>query len=110
MAYSGLISRTSSRLKPPNIGCVKAEGRFIHVLGFSRAADGLACVVCHPPGLPPDYLMRFSDESRGVFRVAHLDEGKLVSAALIVPGHRPPAIASLEEWFKRLPRKRRRML
>jgi hypothetical protein len=92
---------------------VKAEGRFIHVLGFSAMPlmGWLAWCAIHL-GVPSDYLMRFSDESRGVFRVAHLDEGKLISAALIVPGHRPPAIASLEEWFKTTsaPKRNRRML
>ena len=103
VAYSGLLI-ARNELTPEAAEYwvrVKAEGRFIHVLGFNAMPPmgWLAWCAIHL-GVPPEYLMRFSDESRGVFRVAHLDEGKLVSAALIVPGHRPPAIASLEEWFK----------
>ena len=102
VAYSGLlISR--NELTPEGAEYwvrVKADGRFVHVLGFDAqpSIGWLAWCAIHL-GVSPDYLMRFTDESRGVIRVAHLDEGKLVSAALIVPGHRPPAIASLEEWF-----------
>ena len=102
-AYSGLlIARNELTPKAAEYWVrVKAEGRFIHILGFSAMPPmGWIALCAVHLGVPPDYLMRFSDVSRGVYRVAHLDEEKLVSAALIVPGHRPPAIASLAEWFK----------
>ena len=103
VAYSGLLITRNEQIPDAADYWVrlKAESRFIHILGFSamRQADWLAWCAKHL-GVPANFLMRFSDESRGVFRVAHLDGGKLVSAVLIEPGHRPPDIASLEEWFK----------
>jgi assimilatory nitrate reductase catalytic subunit len=103
VAYSGLLI-TRDEITPEAADYwvrMKGEGRFIHILGFSAMPQmgWLAWCAIHL-GVAADYLMRFSDESRGIFRVAHLDEGRVVSAALIMSGHRPPAIASLEEWFK----------
>ena len=103
VAYSGLLI-ARNELTPEGADYwvrMKGEGRFVHILGFGAMprSGWLAWCEIHL-GVAGEYLMRFADESRGIFRVAHLDEGKLVSAALIAPGHRPPAIASLEEWFK----------
>jgi assimilatory nitrate reductase catalytic subunit len=103
VAYSGLLI-TRNELTPEAADYwvrMKSEERFIHILGFSAMPQmgWLAWCAIHL-GVAADYLMRFSDESRGIFRVAHLDEGRVASAALIERGHRPPAIASLEEWFK----------
>jgi assimilatory nitrate reductase catalytic subunit len=103
LAYSGLLI-TRNELIPDDADYwvrLKAEGRVIHILGFSAMPDmgWLAWCAIHL-GVIADNLMRFSDESRGIFRVAHLDEGQLISAALIEPGHRPPDIAALEDWFK----------
>ncbi len=103
VAYSGLLMTRNEQIPDAADYWVrlKAEGRFIHILGFSTIPQmgWLAWCAIHL-GVTADYLMRFSDESRGIFRFAHLDEGKLISAALIERGHRPPDVAALEDWFK----------
>jgi assimilatory nitrate reductase catalytic subunit len=115
VAYSGLLI-TRNALTPEAADYwvrMKSAERFTHILGFNAMPQmgWLAWCAIHL-GVAADYLMRFSDESQGIFRVAHLDEGRVVSAVLIERGHRPPAIASLEEWFKTTgaPKRNRRML
>jgi assimilatory nitrate reductase catalytic subunit len=100
--YSGLlIARTERSPAEADYWVrLKSDGRFVHLLGFSAEPQmGWLAWCALALGVPPEYLMRFTDEGRGIFRAAHLDEGTLISAALIVPGFRPPAVGSLATWF-----------
>jgi assimilatory nitrate reductase catalytic subunit len=103
VAYSALLLTRSEQVPAETSYWVrlKAEDRFIHILGFSAIPRmGWPAWSAIHLGVRTNYLMQFTDEARGVYRAAHLDEGQLISAALVTPGHRPPDVGSLEDWFK----------
>jgi len=103
VAFSGLLI-AREELAPTGADYwvrAKGAGAFIHILGFAATPPAGWLAWCgRQLGVAAKRLMWAADEAAGLFGAAYLDRGELHAAALFVPGHRPPDLASVEAWFK----------